>query len=97
MSHVYFRAMDRKDFENFDSTEELTGASSVTYWTDGREPAGFYKTAGRVIVKMTLDAPLPEHRKGIAHHSTYNHREWTIPMEEFNEFVGYNLLDLEIV
>ena len=100
--HVYFRAMPYEDYNYFNSTEEMPTNQSVTWWADGREPASFYQAAGRVIVKMTLDAPLPEQYKGIAHfamddRTRYNHREWQVPIEAFNDFVGAHLEALEIV
>ena len=102
MKHVYFRAMHIEDYQDFDRSEELTTREPITWWTDGREPAGFYQSEGRVIVKMTLDAPLPEQFKGIAHfamddRTRYNHREWAVPIEQFNDFVGAHLEALEIV
>ena len=98
----YYRAMSLSEANTLDKSDEIVTVQSKTYWTDGQEPAELYKTNTRVIVRITVDKPIPSQYKGIAHGVSStgqinNHNEWVVPVETFNDYLGYNLTNVEIL
>lgn len=98
----YYRAMSLSEANTLDKTDEIVTVRPVTYWTDGREPAELYKSDNRVIVCITVERELPSIYKGIAegvnsNGSINNHREWVVPVSDFNDYLLSNLLDVEIL
>jgi len=92
---VYYRGTDRTDEINaLHNDEEMETPTGVVWLTDGAEPASRY---GNNLIRITMNRKIPEQYFGIAEHELGNHREWAIPVEEWNSKFVYMVEETESV